>query len=447
MKISIVMPLYNAERYLQECLDSVLGQTFTEFELLCINDCSNDRTADILQTYSARDERIKVFVNEERKGAAYSRNRGLAEAKGQYLFFLDGDDIFDEGMLQAAYQKAVESEADIVEFQSIKTTTDNIFLKRTNKLGTSFERIFCRQPFAVKNLNVCDYITFRSSPWDKIYRRQFIVDEKIWFQELSCCNDVYFVNMALLMARKMIWMDTDRIFVHVRDHDSPYRISTDRDPMCAYYADKRILEEVSARGQMPNLYRHCYARIYFHLITTLKLTKNKRKAEEFYLFLQREGIGKLQNIGEKYYQASDEYIKEGFDRFLNQSYESGWYQEAGELEAYLQENQESVFQLFADWKKKGKKVGLWGVGQNGRIFARFCHQHHIEIDLIMDRDERKHGRSIFGFPPVCSPEEGIKQVQAVIFTNKDILNAVKESLTGGGDKVEMVDINAFLGVY
>lgn len=124
MKISIVMPLYNAETYLAECLDSILKQTFAEFELLCVNDGSRDATAEILQLYAARDSRISVFDNGERRGAAYSRNRGLAEATGEYLFFLDGDDVFDEEMLQSAYRKAVENRADIVAYQSVKTKTE-----------------------------------------------------------------------------------------------------------------------------------------------------------------------------------------------------------------------------------------------------------------------------------------------------------------------------------
>lgn len=447
MKISIVMPLYNAETYLAECLDSILKQTFAEFELLCVNDGSGDATAEILQLYAARDSRISVFDNGERRGAAYSRNRGLAEATGEYLFFLDGDDVFDEEMLQSAYRKAIENRADIVAYQSVKTKTEQMRLKRTNKLGTSFVRIFCQQPFDVKSLKVCDFITFRSSPWDKIYRREFILAENLWFQELSCCNDVYFVNMALLLAKRIVWLDTEKIFVHVRDHGSPSRISTDRDPMCAYEADKHILEEVSARGKMPELYRHCYTRIYYHLLTTLKTAKDRNRAEQFYFFLQKEGIGRLQAVGGEEFQKLDAYIRAGFEKFSERGYVSGWYLETGELEAYLQNRRQQVCRMFDDWKKAGKKIGLWGAGQNGRIFAEFCHRNQIEIERIMDGDAGKQGKRLFQFPPICAPGEGIEQVQVVIFTNRDILEEVKADLTDRADQLELVDINSCLGIY
>ena len=94
--ISIIMPLYNAAKYLEESINSIRKQTFEDFELICMNDASTDDTLEILRHFRKNDARIKIFSNEERKGAAFSRNRGMKEAGGTYLSFLDGDDIFEE---------------------------------------------------------------------------------------------------------------------------------------------------------------------------------------------------------------------------------------------------------------------------------------------------------------------------------------------------------------
>ena len=94
--ISVIMPLYNAEKYLPEALQSVLNQTYKEFELICIDDCSTDRTRSIVEEFREKDARIKVLINEEHSGAALSRNKGIKMAEGEYIVFLDGDDIFDE---------------------------------------------------------------------------------------------------------------------------------------------------------------------------------------------------------------------------------------------------------------------------------------------------------------------------------------------------------------
>ncbi|MCR4893075.1 MAG: glycosyltransferase, partial [Lachnospiraceae bacterium] len=97
--VSIVMPLYNAAKYLKDTLESVLTQRYSFFELICINDCSTDGTADLLDSYQKTDERIRVLNNDCRMGAGLSRNIGMKEAKGEFLAFWDGDDIFDEDYL------------------------------------------------------------------------------------------------------------------------------------------------------------------------------------------------------------------------------------------------------------------------------------------------------------------------------------------------------------
>lgn len=98
-QISVIMPLYNAERYLKETLDSVLAQTFHDFELICINDTSTDHTVDILKEYQKKDNRIVILENRERMGAAEARNKGMSSAKGKYLVFLDGDDIYQKNII------------------------------------------------------------------------------------------------------------------------------------------------------------------------------------------------------------------------------------------------------------------------------------------------------------------------------------------------------------
>ena len=108
VKISIVMPLYNAERYLSEAIESIQCQNFTEYELICINDASTDKTLEILEQFMQSEPRIRIYSNLERSGAAYSRNYGMKRAKGRYVTFLDGDDIFDENIQMKRWHLAIE---------------------------------------------------------------------------------------------------------------------------------------------------------------------------------------------------------------------------------------------------------------------------------------------------------------------------------------------------
>lgn len=97
--ISVIMPVYNGQKYLGETLGNLLKQTYKNFEVLCINDASTDATLNIMKKFQKVDKRIRIFENYEHAGAAFSRNRGILEAAGEYITFLDGDDIFEEEML------------------------------------------------------------------------------------------------------------------------------------------------------------------------------------------------------------------------------------------------------------------------------------------------------------------------------------------------------------
>lgn len=100
MIVSVIMPLFNAQAYLPDALDCVIKQTYEEFELICINDCSSDDTEKILRRFQEKDSRIRILTNERRLGAGLSRNKGIEASKGKHIIFLDGDDIFDEQLLE-----------------------------------------------------------------------------------------------------------------------------------------------------------------------------------------------------------------------------------------------------------------------------------------------------------------------------------------------------------
>ena len=112
-KISVIIPCYNVENYIGECLDSVINQTFEDVEILCINDGSTDNTLNILETYGERDSRIEIF-SQKNQGLSASRNLGLEKAKGKYIFFLDSDDYIELNALEELFNLAEEKSLDLI---------------------------------------------------------------------------------------------------------------------------------------------------------------------------------------------------------------------------------------------------------------------------------------------------------------------------------------------
>ena len=112
IKISVIIPVYNVEKYLRECLDSLINQSFKDFEVICIDDGSTDKSYKILEEYSQKDSRIKV-LKQEHNGAGAARNLGIEIAKGKYIQFLDSDDYFEPNMLEELYNTAEKFGADM----------------------------------------------------------------------------------------------------------------------------------------------------------------------------------------------------------------------------------------------------------------------------------------------------------------------------------------------
>ena len=112
--ISVIIPVYNTEKYLGECLDSVICQTFSKIEIICIDDCSNDNSLQILKKYAQQDHRIKIISHKQNLGCVASKNEGIKKAKGEYIYPFDSDDIIKPETLEKLYNAISNNLADII---------------------------------------------------------------------------------------------------------------------------------------------------------------------------------------------------------------------------------------------------------------------------------------------------------------------------------------------
>ena len=132
-KISVIIPVYNVEKYLRECLNSVINQTMEDIEIICVNDGSTDGSLDILKEYANNDNRLKI-VDKKNTGLGPSRNVGLDYISGEYVMFLDSDDMLRNNACEIAYEKIKESNSDILSFGwHVFTDTDNPGYKKISK--------------------------------------------------------------------------------------------------------------------------------------------------------------------------------------------------------------------------------------------------------------------------------------------------------------------------
>lgn len=200
------MPVYNNGDVVERTINSILKQTFTDFELLCINDCSPDNSLNVLNKIAEKDSRIRVFSNEINRGAGYCRNYGLNFAKGDYCFFLDGDDFFEPVFIEKMYGKIVETDADVCFCNYTFVKTDG-----TLKNTTKFAEGITTNPFSPQDIQSSLFQLNHAVPWNKIYRVDFIKKHGFKFEELSSSNDLTFTLSVFTNAKKIAFVEDSLI--------------------------------------------------------------------------------------------------------------------------------------------------------------------------------------------------------------------------------------------
>lgn len=183
-RISVIIPVYNVEKYLKECLDSVIEQTFSDIEIICVNDGSTDNSLNILNSYSINDNRIKI-ISQENTGLAPARNAGMKIATGNYIFFLDSDDYFyNKNVLEILYNKAIETNSDLIlsKAKAFYKGSNSHFENRIKNLNNNF---FNFKPVEHKQILPINFIEliedYPCTSWGVLYKRSFLKDNDIWF--------------------------------------------------------------------------------------------------------------------------------------------------------------------------------------------------------------------------------------------------------------------------
>lgn len=194
-EVSMIVPVYQVEKYIAQCIESVLNQTFKDFELILIDDGSKDQSGSICDLYAAKDDRILV-IHTENRGAAAARNVGLDHASGRYITFLDGDDYLDEHMIARMYEEIEHSEYDMVvcDFLNLLPDEEDNFIVHL-------------QEETVNGRNVLEHLKNERNyglwtiVWNKIYKREVL--ENLRFPDGKYFEDEFFSNQLYLFSNQI----------------------------------------------------------------------------------------------------------------------------------------------------------------------------------------------------------------------------------------------------
>ena len=200
-KISLIIPIYNGEKYLRNCIDHILAQTFTDFEVIFINDCTPDNSVEIIKEYAAKDKRFRIINNRKNIGQGASRNKAIKAAKGEYLMFQDQDDWFEPTAMEDAYNQITKNKNDYVIFNYTKHFNESGETELMDNRIKPFEDVIDEpdiKPWTIKGKSIVS--TFA---WCQIYNTKFIRKNKIKFSKQRNGEDTPFCIKARVLANSI----------------------------------------------------------------------------------------------------------------------------------------------------------------------------------------------------------------------------------------------------
>ncbi len=254
IKVSVIVPVYNVEAFLPRCLDSIVGQTLREIEIICVDDQSPDRSIDILNAYAAKDERIRI-IRQENRGLGGARNAGFEAAEGEYILYVDSDDWIDADYCEKLYNAAAAAGADVAcaSLRKERPSYDKWILRVEESLTlddaqAKFAACFCPPNFCVVN---------------KLMRRSLLDGMNLRFREKVCYEDVEYIMRVIAESGTMVTVPDITYHYMVNGSGITKSAQTPKKQADKYNAHKAFVAYMDSHGlALARRHRNLTRRIY-----------------------------------------------------------------------------------------------------------------------------------------------------------------------------------------
>ncbi len=238
VKVSVIVPVYNVEKYLRKCMDSIVGQTFRDIEIICIDDGSPDGSINILNEYAEKDTRVKI-VRQENVGLGATRNRGIEIACGEYILFVDSDDYLDPKAVELSLKRIEETGAELCLFNArdIDAVTEEPIYHNYLRMGLLKEF----ETFSAEDLGENIFQITAQNCWNRLYKKELFNDKRLRFYEGIRYEDAYFGFISLLIPKKIAYIDK-RLYFYRRNRPGSL-MATDAKSSCDIIGAYKLTKE------------------------------------------------------------------------------------------------------------------------------------------------------------------------------------------------------------
>ncbi len=429
--VSIIIPVYNKEDYLPECLDCILNQTYENFEVLCIDDCSEDGSVKILEEYAARDKRIRIIKNSENQGAGNSRNKGIGQSSGEYLLILDADDIFDQELVRKAYTRCKQEQLDILlyDYKRMDYITKQ---KRECSVPLPIQRMINNTVFSKGEIEAFSFQMCLAAPWVKMYRKQFIIDSGIWFQNLSSSNDGFFGRSILLTNGRFSYLGENLVTYRTNTNNQISRISEH-----SIFNFISAVKKIKARLEMQEVFENnkkSFCSYVLRVMLGYLIVMDRDSAIRAYYDIMAE----IKDILSPDAVFLNNYQKYIYKDLLSQSDIKKYLCEWNEYSYLFRYEEKKIKYLNEYLYRSRRKIALWGFGYIGREFFERSRRVNTPIDLIVDENHAAFNESL-----VKRPESIGKENYIVLITAPEYGKSIMERAIEINENTIVFDLQSY----
>lgn len=444
VQISIIVPVYNGGEFLLQFLDCLQKQTMRDFEVIFVDDCSIDDTPSILQKALCQGGKMRYYRNEERQGAALSRNKGIEYSKALYILCLDADDIFEADLLEEVYHAAVVHDADMVMLERGDFYGMDASARCRKKDCTADCQEVCMDKvFSVEHQPIDFLLRCQNGTCDRLIKRELLEEYNIRFQNISSSNDVFYVLCATFLAERIVHTKTFDNLYHRRVHSKPGRISNNRDAMNAVRALEAVQKKLKSADIWEKVCEHFWVYALDSLERQLFACKDEDRQRIVYRYLQEEGLRKLGIGSDGCYNRLPEDYRIQFSRFLTEPYENRCFQESMTLQAVCSLKREKIAVLIDYMENIKGDTAIWGVGRMTKVFLDYVKKNGGKIEYIIDNDNAKHGKKV-GTAEVYGFDALRDKVGFVIIANRIYYMQILAQIKKQREEIKLLSLEEYL---
>lgn len=403
-KISVIIPVLNGAEYIRECMDSIIGQTLSDIEIIPVDAGSTDGTVEILKEYAVQDGRIKILYS-DKKSMGHQYNIGIAKAEGEYIGFCESDDYISKTMYKRLYQIARDNELDYVrsDFDMFIDKEERIFLNYHILAGN-------RETLYGKIIKASDYpdIIYRDvNMWNGIYKREFLQAHDIKLNETAgaAFQDIGFVVQTFLAAERVMYVheDTNR---YRKDNigSSVYNLKGVINVVQEAEFSEDYLSRLNIRdGYMRAVIFHRFCSLFFGFYG--KLPEKNKFTEDI-----NGAIGRFAKLAKELYYTLPYYAMafEGLEHSLSLNLLLKDLNAFDALRRYIEEVEENSRYKFYEHIAGYPRAVIFGAGEIGTsLYAMLRKNDYEGVICFSDNDKNKWGKYLMGkeiLPPDKLPE-------------------------------------------